>query len=107
MIHQSSVIDPKAQISKNVKIGPFCYVGPEVKLGENVELISNNESYLKSINDRSVMPNVTKLSLSDAIALLENLGLEVEVYGDGNKINQSLKSGTKISKNQKIILKLT
>jgi hypothetical protein len=29
------------------------------------------------------------------------------VYGDGNKINQSLKSGTKISKNQKIILKLT
>ncbi|MDC0623112.1 transpeptidase family protein [Flavobacteriaceae bacterium] len=73
----------------------------------NVELISNNESYLKSINDRSVMPNVTKLSLSDAIALLENLGLEVEVYGDGNKINQSLKSGTKITKNQKIILKLT
>ena len=41
MIHQSSVIDPKAKISKNVKIGPFCYVGPEVQLGENVELISN------------------------------------------------------------------
>ena len=73
----------------------------------NVELISNNESYLKSIKDRSIIPNVTKLSLSDAIALLENLGLEVEVYGDGNKINQSIKSGTKITKNQKIILKLT
>ena len=73
----------------------------------NVELISNNESYLKTINDRSVIPNVTKLSLSDAIAVLENLGLEVEVYGDGNKINQSIKSGTKITKNQKIILKLT
>ena len=41
MIHQSSVIDAKANISKNVKIGPFCYVGPEVQLGENVELISN------------------------------------------------------------------
>ena len=41
MIHQSSVIDTKANISKNVKIGPFCYVGPEVQLGENVELISN------------------------------------------------------------------
>ena len=73
----------------------------------NVELLSNNESYLKSIDDRSVIPNVTMLSLSDAIAVLENLGLEVEVYGDGNKINQSLKSGTKITKNQKIILKLT
>jgi UDP-N-acetylglucosamine acyltransferase len=41
MIHQSSVIDAKANISKNVKIGPFCYVGPEVQLGENVELLSN------------------------------------------------------------------
>ena len=41
MIHKSSVIDPKAKISKNVTIGPFCYVGPEVKLDENVELISN------------------------------------------------------------------
>ena len=41
MIHQSSVIDPKAKISKNVKIGPFCYIGPNVHLEENVELISN------------------------------------------------------------------
>ena len=41
MIHQSSIIDPKAKISKNVKIGPFCYVGPEVQIDENVELISN------------------------------------------------------------------
>ena len=41
MIHQSSVIDTKANIAKNVKIGPFCYVGPEVQLDENVELISN------------------------------------------------------------------
>ena len=41
MIHKSSVIDPKAKISKNVKVGPFCYIGPEVQLGENIELISN------------------------------------------------------------------
>ena len=41
MIHNSSVIDKKANISKNVKIGPFCYVGPDVKLEEGVELISN------------------------------------------------------------------
>ena len=41
MIHKSSVIDPKAKISKNVKVGPFCYIGPEVQLEENVELISN------------------------------------------------------------------
>ncbi|MDA9356717.1 transpeptidase family protein [Flavobacteriaceae bacterium] len=72
-----------------------------------IKLDYKNEIYTKSINDKTVMPNVTKLSLSDAIALLENLGLVVEVYGKGNKINQSLKSGSKISMNQKVILKLT
>jgi UDP-N-acetylglucosamine acyltransferase len=41
MIHQSSVIDSKAKISKNVKVGPFCYIGSGVQLEENVELISN------------------------------------------------------------------
>ena len=41
MIHKSSIIDPKAKISKNVKIGPFCFIGPDVQIGENVELISN------------------------------------------------------------------
>ena len=41
MIHNSSIIDSKAKIFKNVKIGPFCYVGPNVLLKEDVELISN------------------------------------------------------------------
>ena len=41
MIHKSSVIDSKAKISKSVKIGPFCYVGPNVKLNDKVELIAN------------------------------------------------------------------
>ncbi len=41
MIHKSSVIDPKAKIGKNVKIGPFCFVGPKVNLNDDVELISN------------------------------------------------------------------
>ena len=41
MIHKSSVIDSKAKISKNVKIGPFCHVGPNVILEDSVELVSN------------------------------------------------------------------
>ena len=41
MIHKSSVIDSKAKIEKNVKIVPFCYIGPKVHLKEGVELISN------------------------------------------------------------------
>ena len=71
------------------------------------ELESKNDIYISLDKDRSLMPNVTKLNLSDAIALLENLGLVVEVYGNGNKINQSVKSGSKINKNQKVILKIS
>ena len=37
MIHKSSVIDTKAKIGKNVKIGPFCYVGPKVQIDDDVE----------------------------------------------------------------------
>ncbi len=41
MIHKSSVINPKAKIPKDVKIGPFCFIGPNVQLDEKVELVSN------------------------------------------------------------------
>ena len=41
MIHKSSVIDSKAKILNNVKVGPFCYVGPNVTLNDDVELFSN------------------------------------------------------------------
>ena len=41
MIHKSSVIDAKAIVEKNVKIGPFCFVGSNVHLKEGVELVSN------------------------------------------------------------------
>ena len=74
---------------------------------EITELESENKTPINSIENRSIMPNVTKLNLSDAIALLENLGLVVEISGNGIKINQSVKSGSKIKKNQKVTLKLT
>jgi len=41
MIHSTSVIDSKANLGKNVKVGPFCYVGPKVQISDDVELISN------------------------------------------------------------------
>ncbi|MAJ86179.1 MAG: acyl-[acyl-carrier-protein]--UDP-N-acetylglucosamine O-acyltransferase [Candidatus Pelagibacter sp.] len=41
MIDKLSLISSKAKIAKNVKIGPFCFVGEGVTLSENVELISN------------------------------------------------------------------
>ena len=42
MIHNSSVISKKAKIGSNVKIGPFCFIGDNVELDNDVELISKS-----------------------------------------------------------------
>ena len=41
MIHNSSVIVIKSNDFSKAKIGPFCFIGPNVQLEDNVELISN------------------------------------------------------------------
>ena len=40
-IHPTAVVDPKATIAADVEIGPFCVVGPNVKLDAGVKLISH------------------------------------------------------------------
>jgi len=40
-IHETALVDPKAELGKGVKIGPYSIIGPEVKLGDGVELISH------------------------------------------------------------------
>ena len=41
MIHKSAIIDPKAKISSNVKIGPYSIIGPNVEIHENSEIQSH------------------------------------------------------------------
>ena len=40
-IHPSSVVESGAAIGENVKIGPFCYIGPKVVLGDDIEILSH------------------------------------------------------------------
>lgn len=40
-VHSSSVVEDGATLGAGVKIGPFCHVGPDVTLGDNVELVSH------------------------------------------------------------------
>ena len=40
-IHASAIVDPAAQLGKDVFIGPYCTVGASVKLGSRVRLISH------------------------------------------------------------------
>ena len=35
MIHKSAIIDPKAKIDTNVRIGAYTIIGPNVEIGEN------------------------------------------------------------------------
>lgn len=52
------------------------------------------------------MPNVEGLSGMDAVAILENLGLEVETKGNGKVKRQSIAQGTELKNVQKIVLEL-
>lgn len=40
-IHPTAIIDPKAEIGADVRVGPYCVVGPDVKLGDGAELLSH------------------------------------------------------------------
>ncbi len=62
--------------------------------------------YYMSLNN-SIMPDLSKMELMDAIALLENFGMKVIIQGKGKKINQSIKKGKIVKKDQKIILRLS
>jgi UDP-N-acetylglucosamine acyltransferase len=37
-IHPTAVVDPSAQLGADVEIGPLCYVGPGVRLGDRTRL---------------------------------------------------------------------
>ena len=42
MIHKTAVIDPKAKILENVKIGPYSIIGPNVEIGEDTVIPTSN-----------------------------------------------------------------
>ncbi|MCK5814737.1 MAG: transpeptidase family protein [Flavobacteriaceae bacterium] len=73
------------------------------------ELVDDNfESYFMTSNEQlKKMPNLKGVSGMDAISILENLGLKVEFYGNGNVKKQSLKSGTKIIRGTVVKLNLS
>lgn len=80
------------------------------KFSNEINIIKEDDNdtnpYYMSLNS-SIMPDLSKMELMDAIALLENFGMKVIIQGKGKKITQSIKKGKRIKKNQKIILRLT
>jgi UDP-N-acetylglucosamine acyltransferase len=41
IIHPSSLVDPKAELAADVEVGPFCRIGPNVKIGAGSKLLSH------------------------------------------------------------------
>lgn len=73
-----------------------------------LESDTNNNIIIKNKEVISgFVPNVTGLTLKDAVYLLETEGMRVEIQGRGVVQGQSIPAGTKINKNQLIILQLS
>ncbi|MEM6719682.1 MAG: penicillin-binding protein [Bacteroidota bacterium] len=80
---------------------------------ENIEKVhdvveKDYELYIDKINKyKTIVPNVVGMPAMDAIPLLENLGLRVEVKGSGKVTKQSLEAGIKIGSQKRIVLELS
>ncbi len=60
-IHHFSLVDPAAQLADDVVVGPFCVVGPKVKIGAGTVLISHvNVTGNTEIGERNrIFPNAS------------------------------------------------
>ena len=63
--------------------------------------------YTEAQKQYNKVPNVKGMSGMDAISILENLGLEVEIKGNGKVKKQSIAKGTDLKKVKKIVLELS
>lgn len=74
---------------------------------ENESVLRSYQSfYAKAQKKYEVVPNVSGMSGMDAVSLLENLGLNVKINGNGKVSQQSLKPGEKIEPQKTIVLQL-
>ncbi|PVW17082.1 penicillin-binding protein [Marixanthomonas spongiae] len=63
--------------------------------------------YPKAQAHYTKVPNVKGMAGMDAVSLLENLGLKVQIVGNGTVADQSIKSGETLKHGQQITLKLS
>ena len=97
MIHSTAIIDPKAKIETNVKIGPYCIIGPNVEIGKN-SIIQSHASIIGN----------TKIGQNNNIYPFASIGNDPQdlkydgeqsklEIGDNNKIREyvTINPGTK------------
>jgi cell division protein FtsI (penicillin-binding protein 3) len=63
--------------------------------------------YMIAQTYKTIMPDLKGLPAMDAVTLLENMGLKVKLIGSGKVKSQSVSRGTKVKKNQTVVLQLS
>jgi len=97
MIHKTAIIDPKAKISSNVKIGAYSIIGPNVEINDNSEI----QSHVSILGNTKIGKN-NKIypfsSIGNDPQDLKFAGEETKLeIGDNNKIREyvTINPGTK------------
>jgi UDP-N-acetylglucosamine acyltransferase len=102
-IHQTAIIAKGAKLGKNNKIGPFCIIGQNVRLGDNNELHSNvvldgdtiignnNQFYPFAVigtktQDQKCIDKMTKLRVGDNNVFREFCTVNTASDADGETI---------------------
>ena len=97
MIHETAIIDPKAKISVNVKIGPYSIIGANVEIGVGTEI----QSHVSIIGNTKIGNNnkiYSFASIGNDPQDLKYDGEETKLeIGDSNKIREyvTINPGTK------------
>jgi len=81
-------------------------VFPKNKVGDELDE-DFKAYYAKAQKEYQGIPDVKGMSGMDAISILENLGIQVEVKGNGKVKNQSIKVGKEIKDVKKVVLELS
>ena len=97
MIHTTAIIDPKAKIESNVKIGPYCVIGPNVQIGNN-SIIQSHVSILGNtkIGENNIIYPFASIGNDPQDLKFEGEFTYLEI-GNNNKIREyvTINPGTK------------
>ena len=96
VIHQTAIVDNKAQLGENVAIGPYTIIGSEVSIGDGT--IIENHVTIKgktTIGERNTIGSYTSIGLPAQDRSHRNEPTSV-VIGDDNEIREyvSIHCGT-------------
>ncbi len=97
LIHASAVIEKGAMLGNNVSVGPFAYIGPNVKIGDNTSVASHAviEGHTTIGQNNRIFPHAAVGTIPQD---LKFAGERVElIIGDNNTIREFtlLNPGTK------------